>query len=147
MSAFICSNSHINALAALAGLAPIKVYRPGLPMVDCFMNEQFTAELLLTENARSVNARYHGDRNDPTIEHRHEARFLKLTAVEVIKLCNCYDYQACESKDYPQTLACALVDQLRKHYITELPGYDDAAWELDDAPAGTHQVIRKSRPS
>lgn len=143
MSAYICSDSHINALATLAALARVKVYRPGLPMIDCAGQEQFTAELLLTENARSVNHRYPGDQNDPTIVHHCEARFLRLTPVEVIKLCDCYDYQACETDDYPQTLACALIKTLRKHYITELPGYDDAAWELDNAPVVVK--LRKGR--
>lgn len=135
MSAYICTDSHINALATLASLARIRVYRNQKFVVDCQNQEQFTAETLLTENAKSVNYRYEGDKNDPTITYRCEARFLNLPAVEVIKLCNCYDYQACEHPEYEASAAAGIVDALRKHYINELPGYDAAPWGLDEAAA------------
>lgn len=92
--------------------------------------------MLWEENARSVNARY-----EPTLAaelvgnvvplpRRWLPSYARLTPVEVLKACACYDYQACETDDYRDTVAFALVELIRGHAISLLPGYDDAAWEV-----------------
>lgn len=56
-----------------------------------------------------------------------------LTAVEVLKACDCYDYQSCETDDYHETTAAKLVDRIRKSAIGKLPGYEDAPWGITNA--------------
>lgn len=135
MSAYLCSDSHINALAELASLARVSIYSATKAPFDCFMEQQNVAEILKAENTRSVNARYRETDVPEPIRARCEARFLNLSAVQIIKLCNCFDYQACETSDYETTLAAMIVDRLRRHYISRLPGYDAAEWGLHDAPS------------
>jgi hypothetical protein len=37
-----------------------------------------------------------------------------LVATQIVKACDCYDYQACETNDYDQSEAAALVDRVRE---------------------------------
>jgi hypothetical protein len=48
--------------------------------------------------------------------------------VAVLKLCDCYDYQACEFDGYRESMAAKIVAKARKNAIKELPGYDAAPW-------------------
>ncbi len=50
--------------------------------------------------------------------------------VEIIKACDCYDYQSCETPDWKDTEAYAIMQMLRKRAIYSLPGYEEAAWEI-----------------
>lgn len=52
--------------------------------------------------------------------------------VEVIKACNCYNYQACETPDWKDTEAQAIVHALRERAIKQLEGYGKAAWVIYD---------------
>jgi hypothetical protein len=97
---------------------------------------QAIGQVLVDENYRSVNARYRGEYGQPhkfvmNMGFKHHR---KMSAVEVLALCNCYDYQACESDDYETTKAHGLTDYIRHIAIRELPGYDDAPWGLHNDP-------------
>lgn len=87
---------------------------------------QEIGQKLLDENYRSVNYRYSED----TQPRRFRERVLnhRVSVVEVIKLCDCYDYQSCETPDWPETEAHAIMTALRERAIRNLPGYDDAPW-------------------
>ena len=54
----------------------------------------------------------------------------QCTPVEIIKLCDCYDYQSCETRDWETTEAFAICAALRAAAIDSLPGYEDAPWGL-----------------
>jgi hypothetical protein len=98
----------------------------------------YTFEVLLKENQRSLGARYGADKagiadwhGDVVPLYRYTAQPMKIRKpVEIIKLCNCYDYQACETDDYYESVAAKWIDGLRHHAISNLPGYEEAPWGL-----------------
>ena len=143
MSAFVVSHKHINAILSYANsqrFAPCVYWDASKLNLSDKADLQKAAEILLAENIRSVNHRYPdtiaNPQNMPSViseigkpivfsfEHR------RRSPVEIIKACNCYDYQAGESDDYCQTYAARIIDAIRGVAISNLPGYDDAAWEI-----------------
>lgn len=94
--------------------------------------------MLHRENVRSVRHRYaHRDDLDDFATEETLPQFRPLTTepVQTLKACDCFDYQACETDDYDETPAAALVRAIRRAAICALPGYDAAAWSLDEASA------------
>ena len=55
---------------------------------------------------------------------------LHLDPVQVLKACDCYDYQSCETDDYPQSEAKRMIETIKTWAITTLPSYDKAEWAL-----------------
>ena len=85
------------------------------------------AQKLVDENYRSVNGRY----DEETQAHAFQFQVVReLTPLEIIKLCNCYRYQACETDDWEQTEAYVIMNELRDMAIMALPGYEEAPWGL-----------------
>ena len=82
---------------------------------------------LLDENYRSVNYRYDEESKPHTYS---PASLAPLMPVEILKLCNCYSYQTCETEDWRQTEAWEIMNTLRGFAIRALPGYEEAQWEL-----------------
>lgn len=100
--------------------------------------------LLHAENVRSVRYRY-PDAPESELPGMHDESGALLPPgdfwpvhnidpVLVLKACDCYDYQACETPDYDETPAAALVRAIRRAAIAELPGYDAAPWEIESEP-------------
>ena len=142
MSAFLVSDSHLNALITWAALTQLN---PGNPSscagysinesawTSFLGNEQHCAAILYTANVESVNERYEKDDSTGVIfRFRQYKKWKSLTPVEVLKLCDCFDYQACEVKNYRATVAAQMVDGIREHAIHLLPGYSAAPWALGE---------------
>jgi hypothetical protein len=148
MSAWICSDLHINTLAAYAARHAIKFVHKG-EHISCALHPQSIATMLLAENYRSVNARY-SETESATIAYVAEPEL--PDPYGMLKLVDCYDYQACECEDYDTTMACAFVKAveafiestvscpLKKggdpiHTTVErmrkTPAYDGAPWGVD----------------
>jgi len=123
MSAFIVSDATIDALVTYA------VGGGSWRAIDC--DPQEAGQILVNENYRSCNHRYRGEHGEPHV-YSWKPYARPLSAVEVIKLCNHYDYQACETDDYEQTQAAAIIRRIRDKAIYSLPGYDEAPWGLAD---------------
>ena len=136
MSANICPDFHINALVTWAankhGNNSVSYYWQGShrPLRG---DAQRIASVLYAENVRSVNARYeacdpaHGFSYVPTSHNL-------LNPVDVIKACHGYSYQACETSDWEQTEAHAIIKGIERCAIRALPGYDESpAWCLCSA--------------
>jgi len=119
MSAFIVTHNHINAIVSFAGQHNIN---------GVAGREQATAELLLAENTRSVNYRYHG--SEPVAAIVFVAQDPTLSPIDVIKACDCLDYQSCETDDWRSTLAYQLLDSIQSDATSRLVGYANAAWEI-----------------
>jgi hypothetical protein len=97
MSAHICSDATTNLLAQLAPLAAGD-------------SPQSIAELLREENTRSVNFRYsETDTPEPIVFVRRA----NVTAIEVVKLCHHFDYQASETDDYHASRAAQVIEAIR----------------------------------
>ena len=136
MSAFICHPDHISNLAH--ALAAFDVSPMGADRL---------AEILANANAASVGVRYRmtpdeavqdffGVPLDEYIELCQKApRAYRLGVVDLLKMAQCFDYQACEIDDYDDTQAAALMSRLRSACIARLPGYDAAPWEFINTEA------------
>ena len=138
MSAFQVSDKHINAMLRGAGAMARRqgglTWAPQLGTVrygTLAGFEERIGQVLTDENARSVAHRY----SEPAEEIAFSFNpFGPVpSAVETIKLCNCYRYQACETDDYEQTEAAAFINALRELAIACLPGYEAAPWEWNRA--------------
>jgi len=119
MSAFIVTHDHINAIISFASQYNI---------AGVAGREQAIAELLLAENTRSVNHRYR--ENTPVETIVFSSQDPTLSPIEVIKACDCLDYQSCETDDWHSTPACKLLESILSHAVRQLDGYENAAWEI-----------------
>lgn len=127
MSAFIVSDDHIHALVSYAlGGANDRISTR-------HDNDQL-GQVLVNENYRSVNYRYRAKDEPPRYSWRPTLRPFK--PVEILKACDCYDYQSCETEDYDSTEAARIIQQIRSKAIRNLPGYESAAWDIRDEPTG-----------
>lgn len=128
MSAFIVSDKHISALVSAGSLWGVKYFHSEMwrPIRG---RENEIGQILLNENYRSVNYRYSED--EQPHHFRHVPSLMKYSLLQIIKACNCYNYQACETPDYYDTEAYSIVMAIREHAIHLLPGYEDAAWEIN----------------
>ena len=123
MSAFIVSPHHIDTLVSWA-------------VANCLygLNDrspQELAEILYNANVDSVDYRYNET-------NRRDYKFCSLplrglTCVQIIKACDCLDYQCCEVPDWgPKHLAYNVIRTIREEAIRRLPGYSQAKWALDE---------------
>lgn len=108
--------------------------------VDWFETEslQRAADALAAQNVRSLAECYDVQDFVPVEVVVSRSELLenkgRYSAVEMVKLTQCYDYQACETKDYETTAAAEIVKAIRGLAISKLPGYDAAPWFLGDEP-------------
>jgi hypothetical protein len=96
------------------------------------------ANMLWRENIASVSARYPnessatlpGPCNEDCVirpaDFPHS--FGPFNPVQVIKSCDCYEYQSCEHDGWKTSEASAFISALRTAAQSALPGYDEAAW-------------------
>lgn len=86
-------------------------------------------QILLRENYRSYCARYR--QQIPTdLRYLGNQQVRKLTAVEIIRLCDSYIYNASEAPGWKESEACAIATELKNRACRMLPGYDQAAIDL-----------------
>lgn len=157
MSAFICNHDHFKALAIFASsrigcgygsshMAVDPRYVKGLPQPDNTLTQSVLASLyantLYNENVRSVQSRYPDSaRNDlpgPIVDPGHVDvsnrdvcnPAYKLKPVDILGMCNCLEYQSCESDDWETTIAFSLLNNIRKAAVQCLPDYDNAPWDF-----------------
>lgn len=137
MSAYICAPEHFAALAVFAmrygnNNCALAEWR-GRDHID---GAERIAKELAMENIRSVQARYDSNDGADGEEITEAVRIAKamcirppkLSAIQIIKMCHCYEYQSCETDDWQDTLACRQIRYIEKQAIRELPGYDAAEW-------------------
>lgn len=87
--------------------------------------------MLLAENRRSVDWRY----AESDIEEPYLFREVDRPApdpVGVLKALSCLEYQSCEHPGWRSSEARRFCDALRDFAIGQLPGYDEAAWAIDE---------------
>ncbi len=139
MSAHIVENSVIDYLLTFAkSTHGFTLYLPtasaphNCKRIDGSSDASEIGQILLDENYRSVNRRYNETDKAARYTFRQHWHALEdrphLRAVRIIKACNYFDYQACETDDYEQTPAASIINQIRKAAMYQLPGYEDAPW-------------------
>lgn len=129
MSAFLCSNKHLTTLAMYGARTVGEA------------NE--IAQTLFAMNVRAMDTRYEDrwrkDYEDgvppPPPQITSQLRFrYRLgpppTPVQIIKLCACYDYQACEAREYEGSEAKKWIDRIEYEAISRLPGYEESPWSI-----------------
>lgn len=130
MSAYLVPDYHINALVSWAagkhGSNAVSYYWGGRRR-DLRGDEKRIASVLYAQNVRSVNSRY--KEHDPAHGFAFKLVANMLNPIDVIKGCHGYGYQACETDDWEQTEAFAIIAAISQSAIRSLPGYEDSnAW-------------------
>lgn len=132
MSAFTVSDKHISAM--LQAMNTPQMYH-GYVFSYWWEGEwkeirdkQYLGQVLKNENYRSVNFRY--DDNEETLPFTYQTPEKRYTPVEIIALCNCFNYQACETDNWKETKAYSIMQALRENAIQSLPGMNDAPWSI-----------------
>lgn len=130
MSAFIVSDTHINALVRYASRHKVGVsYGATVMRLNAFDNEQAVTQILLDENVKSVNYRY--SECWPTqIDYDQGAPI--LTAIQAIKAAQCLRYQSCEHPEFENSLADKFIKAIISDAIPRIEGYDSAQWAIYD---------------
>ena len=78
-------------------------------------------QILWDENFKSVNHRYSEKSISPKYEFTNPVRPYSL--YEIYKTCRCYNYQSCETKEYDDSEAKAIIDKIYL-YIENSLGMD-----------------------
>ena len=125
MSAFVCSDQHLNyMLNAYAsycsrGLTDDELLAMG--------------KMLRDENNASVNYRYEGRYpEDLGAPYEQPLRIVSVDPVTTLKLVHCYRYQSCEHDGWEKSQARQWCDSLEAGACSRLPGYEDAPWGTDE---------------
>lgn len=125
MSAFICSEKHINTIVSFGAQHNVNVYHDGVT-VELRRYPQKIAEALLAENAASVNYRYDEDDKPRPIKYSYAS----MSPIAVYKLCESLSYQSCEHEGWEKSFAFAVIDEIKKTAINNIPGYEEAKWSI-----------------
>lgn len=88
---------------------------------------QTEANVLMAENIRSVNHRYN-EKDNTESKVKLDLNAKPLSALAVLKLIDCLEYQSCECDDYHNTEAYKLLSVYRSRMACKLPGYDAEEW-------------------
>lgn len=132
MSAFIVSDKLLNVILTMAVVKNASYYwKPNNMRVDISRkNASEIGQKLLDENFRSVNYRYRENDKAERFEYR-AVRSDDYSAVDVLKAINCLDYQSCETDDWSESEAWAILDGIKDTMIRNLPGYEASrGWSL-----------------
>lgn len=117
MSAWMCSNNHLSALAnEMESIGP--------------KGAEYYFKMLCEQNKASLRARY----SDPDDMFNDKDEFIPTaqfaSVVEAIKNCHCYAYQSNEDDGWEKSEAKQCIDALESSLIYKLPDYDKAPWGI-----------------
>jgi hypothetical protein len=127
MSAYVVETAHIDALVTYAVANQISYTSSVGRTTISLLNADEIGQKLLDENVRSVNYRY---RETDAAERYTFKHVMPLPAVNIIKACHCLDYQSCETPDWQETEAFAILQAIKEAATYKLPGYDAAPWGI-----------------
>lgn len=119
MSAFIVSTDHIDALVTYCVTKGLSARNP-----------TEIGQIFLTENYRSVGYRYSEPASNQPAAYRFRSFTKPLSAVAILKACDCLEYQSCEHDQWGDSVAKSLLDSIRTVATRHVPGYGDAQWEI-----------------
>lgn len=136
MSAFVVSQSHLDAIISNAGKFTNRISLPE-GILELPNDADEIGQILLDENVRSVNYRY--KENEPAPEYHWKPSTHNLGPVELLKVIGCLEYQSCECPDYPVTLAAVALAAIKAACISAIikadtklkTAYSKAPWTID----------------
>jgi hypothetical protein len=117
MSAFICNNSHITALAVYA-------VRSGLIATN---DVNAIGEILHAENVNSVNYRY-DETMTPSFAICEWAAFEQFSEEQIITAAHCLNYQSCEHPAWEESKAYSIVQGIIGG--RDLPSDGQTPWQI-----------------
>ena len=135
MSAYMCDDTHLTALAAYACMHRVLAVQPWGDLTVRDLTELFQAA-----NERSVNYRYpskdNGERSDVAVCPRGIALAATATPVQIAKSVDCFAYQSDEHPGWKASAVAALCILIRAHaerrhggpIATDSREYDSAEW-------------------
>lgn len=141
MSAFLVSETHLNVIVSyFVGLGRDDGLWFGLKGEYAYLtreNAPDVAQALYDENIRSVNHRYNEQSSDYLFSFTYirDAKYIYKVG-EIAKALDCLEYQSCETDDYHNTDAWAIVCAMRKHLLSQVAtkqGVD--IWEINEVKA------------
>jgi hypothetical protein len=121
------SDLHLNAIVTYASNNRVSLVINN-KLVDVRYNEQHIIGILETANKESLHVRYGDD--DVTTGIKYKITDKYQSPMQIIKLCNCFNYQAGEVDSYEHTPASAIIDAIIHAAIHNLPGYGDLEWSV-----------------
>ena len=130
MSAYIVSDFHINALVTY-GVQQKAQYWLAKERRWVYFNEETApaiAAMLHSENVRSVNSRY-SERARRTGFVYRSVPIYYLRPEDIIKACDCLDYQSCEHKGWLRSNAKMALVAIRESAIDAMTK-TACTWEL-----------------
>jgi hypothetical protein len=147
ISAYICQKEHIIYLLQAAmsrrlnphgghftwnAAGHAQAWHRGELACNDYEHAAKVANMLWRENKASVLARYGRDDDYSAIEEI-KAREIgvfhaEIDPVQVLKSCDCLEYQSCEHDGWEASEAKAFLEALRGSAWRSLPGYEKAAW-------------------
>src|SRR5258706_4215454 len=115
MSAFVVSGKHLNVIInAYRDYDQYHFLKEGV--------EEEIIKILHKEDVKSIRYRYPNDKFCYRTPFFRKIAIAQ-TPVEIIKLCDCYNYQACETETYKESEAAKIIEQIRNSAIRQLNGY------------------------
>jgi hypothetical protein len=122
MSAWLCSDKHIFELA--------KYYVEQCQQHSSSKLSFFeAAEILYTENCKSLSARYGDDDFEGiTVPANYVPTVRNIFALA--KLVDCYSYQACEHDEWEESRAHKMCESIKYHLLSNHPDYEAAEWGI-----------------
>jgi hypothetical protein len=130
MSAFIVSEEHIQSIVrGISQQDHFSYYHKGRISVNTDLELNRIGQLLVNQNFKSVNVRYNSNQKPEQFMIKHFGK--KRSAIQLIKACDCLEYQSCETDDYYQSEAYRIIDTARRRFIRTIPEYEDADWEIE----------------
>lgn len=174
MSAFIVTPEHIKELATYAVVKDrsvsmyvdprylkyhvkeetAKIFET-LDITDNVQIAQTYACILYNENIRSVKHRYNDESFESLPGLIEKPEYIKIelkdllnrrvwNPVHILKMCDCLDYQSCETDDWRQSDAYQLLLAIKEAAISTLPGYEEAPWGYSE-PIISKKEVKKER--
>ena len=140
MSAYIVDHDHIDALLSYAIEHHVTYVTPTRSLVEITkINATEIGRILLDENERSVRHRYPdsgpddlpGTIGEDSASYKFREWASPLAPMTILNACDGFDYQACETDDYDQSLAATIINRIRGWAVRRLPGISDApGWHM-----------------
>ena len=127
MSCFVVPDYHVDVLVSWAVLHKAPAFIEGL-------DPRRLAACLARANRIAYRARYGEQCEEPEPYRHRDAQ--RLSFAQVVKACDCLDYQCSDWSEWEGSTAQRALTRIREHAVRlALPGYDEAAWSLDEVSA------------
>lgn len=135
-NAIVVAPKHIDFILTYANECGLHFHQTENGRITLKLNANISDDLdtlgqhLTAVNQAAVNYVYR--ENNPAA--RYTFRTYRLTSddgeVQVLKALECYQHQASELPQYRDTFSAQIIEEIRKHAITQLPGYKACDWEI-----------------